>query len=409
MKIPPLWTLDPERLPGALRRLGTNELHLWVPGWLADRARKRGVAAGVREAPHLLFSVCDHYEPLHGGASLEQGVARVAAWRSRYPEMAAGFVDDDGRSPRHSWFYPGEQYDPRLVEPLGEMCERGLGEVEVHLHHDGDTRETLRASLEKTLEDLGSHGVIARRRITGRPAWAFIHGNWCLANARRDGRYCGVDDEMDLLYELGCYVDLTFPSAPDGCQPGLVNTIFYPRGDVRLRRAYEDAERVRVGTPLRDRLLLIEGPIALARRPGTLKPRIESAALDASDPPTAARLRTWIDQWVHVEGRPEWVFVKVHTHGAPEKNAEVMLGERVRELHRALAACRDGSFDGRRWKLHYLTAREMYNVARAAMDGLTGDPSGFFDYEIPPPPRATARSERRPPAGSRESWPDARP
>ena len=45
--------------------------------------------------------------------------------------------------------------------------------------------------------------------------------------------------------------------------------------------------------------------------------------------------------------------------------------------------------DGTRWKLHYVTAREMFNVARAAMDGKPGDPSAYFDYVIPPPPICT--------------------
>jgi hypothetical protein len=40
--------------------------------------------------------------------------------------------------------------------------------------------------------------------------------------------------------------------------------------------------------------------------------------------------------------------------------------------------------------LHYVTAREMFNVARAAMDGKSGDPSAYFDYVIKPPPIATS-------------------
>lgn len=382
--VPPLWRLDASRLPGPLGKLAKKEMHLWLGAWLLERARKqtRPKARGTR---HLLFSVCDHYEPLHGDASLERGIARVAAWRTRYPELAKSFCDATGRPPRHSYFFPGEQYEPRLVEPLAELSGLGLGEVEVHLHHDGDTRATLRASLEQTLTDLGRHGCLSRDPTSGRAMWAFIHGNWCLANARRDGRWCGVDDEMDLLYELGCYVDLTFPSAPDQCQPGVVNQIYYPRGDVRRRRAYEDAERARVGTPKRDRLLMIEGPLAMARRPGARSVRIESAAIDAGDPPSDARLRTWVEQDIGVEGRPEWTFVKIHTHGAPEANADVLLGEPMRRLHERLQ--RDYN-DGTRWQLHYVTAREMYNVARAAMDGRAGPPPEHFDYEIAPPPCA---------------------
>jgi hypothetical protein len=381
-----LWQLDLAGLPGPLGRLGAKELHLWVGAWLRDRARKAldREREGTR---HLLFALCDHYEPLHGGADFARGMERVDAWRTRYPDIARSFRDSDGRPPRHSYFFPGEQYDPRFIEPLAQMCGQGLGEVEVHLHHDGDTRATLRASLEKTLADLDRHGVVPKKG--GKAAWAFIHGNWCLANARRDGRWCGVDDEMELLWELGCYADLTFPSAPDQSQPGIVNSIYYPRGDVARRRAYEDGEPVRVGTPRRDRILLIEGPIALALRPGRRAPRIESAALDHSDPPTAARLKTWVDQEVTVGGRPEWVFVKVHTHGAPEPNARVLLGDDAVRFHEALGR---GYNDGERWKLHYVTAREMFNLARAAMDGKRGEPSDWFDYEVPPPPVARVRS-----------------
>ncbi|HEY2517858.1 MAG TPA: hypothetical protein VGI39_43610 [Polyangiaceae bacterium] len=382
--VPSLWEIDLTRLPGPLGKVGEKELHLWVGAWLKDRARK-AMARKLRPAGtrHLLFSICDHYEPLHGNADFARGMDRVNEWRMRYPEMAREFRDADGRPPRHSYFFPGEQYDGRFIEPLAEMCAAGLGEVEVHLHHDGDTRETLRTSLEQTLRDLDRHGVVPK--VRGKHAWSFIHGNWCLANARRDGRWCGVDDEMDLLWELGCYCDLTFPSAPDQSQPGIVNSIYYPRGDVSRRRAYEDGEPVRVGTPRQDRLLLIEGPIALALRPGSRAPRIESAALDHGDPPTAERLQTWVDQEVTVGGRPEWVFVKLHTHGAPEKNAKVLLGDESVRFHRAL---RQKYNDGRDWKLHYVTAREMFNLARAAMDGKRGEPSDWFDYEVPAPPRA---------------------
>ena len=385
------WEIDLSRLPGPLGKLGQKELHLWVGAWLKDRARK-AVLRRREGTRHLLFAICDHYEPLHGGADYATGKARVDAWRTRYPALARAFRDADGRPPRHSYFFPGEQYDARFIEPLAEMCALGMGEVEVHLHHDGDTRETLRERLEKTLADLNRHGVLAKTRVDAKPAWAFIHGNWCLANARRDGRWCGVDDEMDLLWELGCYADLTFPSAPDESQPGIVNSIYYPRGDVSRRRAYEDGAPIRVGTPRQDRLLLIEGPIALARRRSPSASasaiRIESSALDRSDPPTAARLATWVEQEVTVGGRPEWVFVKLHTHGAPEKNAEILLGDTMMRFHEELARAHD---DGEKWKLHYVTAREMFNLARAAMDGRRGEPSEWFDYEIPAPARASSR------------------
>src|SRR5262249_38086850 len=85
---------------------------------------------------------------------------------------------------------------------------------------------------------------------------------------------------------------------------------------------------------------------------------------------------------IHVEGRPEWVFVKIHTHGAPESQAASLLGDGGRALHQALAHYNDG----RRWQLHYVTAREMYNVAMAAMEGRAGNPAEYRDYLLAPPP-----------------------
>ncbi len=355
---------------------------LWLGGWLRDRFTK-AILPRPKGRRHLLFAVCDHFEPLHGGASLEVGVARALAWLSEYPKLANRFADAGGRPPRHTFFFPGEQYDPVLLEPLAELVQAGLGEVEVHLHHDRDTRETLRGALKLTLDALATHGLVPRRG--GALAWSFIHGNWALANGRPDGRWCGVDDELAVLRELGCYADFTFPSAPDPCQPRIVNSIYYPRRE-NVRRSYDDAERVRVGTIRHDRVLLVQGPLAIAwRGSGSHAPRIDAGALHASDPPSRARLETWIDQWVHIDGRPEWTFVKLYAHGAPEKNAQVMLGEAMQGLHHQLAELKQQN-----WDVHYVTAREMYNVARAAMDGKGGSPAAYFDYEVPRPERAMA-------------------
>jgi hypothetical protein len=366
-----------------LARLRSKNLGNWLGPWLRDRV---GAALGPRPRGlrHLIFAVCDHYEPLWNGGSLETGRARVSTWTEGYPACFDEFRDADGRPPRHSFFFPGEQYAPELLEPLADLARRGYGEVEVHLHHDGDTPDGLRASLAQTLADFSRHGHVSRD-AAGRPRWAFIHGNWCLSNSRRDGRRCGVDAELPLLFEAGCYADFTFPSAPDETQPRTVNRIYWPTGDLARRRAYEAGERARVGTFHDDRLLLFQGPIALARRPGRLAVRIETGDLQASDPPGPARADTWAAQGIHVEGRPEWVFVKVHTHGAPERNAAALLGPQARALHQHLAACFN---DGERWALHYVTAREMYNLAVAAMRGATGAPGAHRDAVIPPPPAA---------------------
>jgi hypothetical protein len=374
---------------GPLQKIRDKNFDKWIGGWARRDAERRFAKSSSHEgAKHLLVALCDHYEPLWGDADPAKGLERVKAWHDGYPKLVDRYFDADGQRPKHSFFFPGEQYRPEFLEPLADLARRRLGEVEVHLHHDGDTAATLEPQLLKSLDDYARHGHLARDRGPGaRLRYAFIHGNWALANSRSDGRWCGVDDEVPLLFKTGCYADFTFPSAPSECQPNFVNRIYWPVGDLRARRCYESGEEARVGQVLRDRLLMIQGPVALARRPRRLAMRIENAALTALDPASEARAKTWVSQGIHVAGRPEWVFVKLHTHGAPDKEAASLLGEGGHALHRALTTQYN---DGERWVLHYVTAREMFNVAVAAMDGRSGNPNDFRDYVLSPPPAATA-------------------
>jgi hypothetical protein len=373
-----------------LERLRSKNLHTWLGGYARHLAGEQAANVSRRLAGHmstagprhLLFAMCDHYEPKWGKASASVGEQRVAAWSEGYPALAGGFRDSYGRPPQHSFFFPGEEYEPQYLDALADLARDGYGEVEFHLHHDQDTADTLRERILGHLDRLAAHGHFSRDS-DGRIRYAFIHGNWSLANGRPDGRWCGVDAEIPLLWETGCYVDMTFPSAPDPCQPAIVNQIYWPTGDLTRRRSYEHGQRARVGARMDDRILMMQGPLALARRPGKLSLRIESSAIDHTDPPTPERVDTWVAQNIHVADRPEWVFVKLHTHGAPERNARVLLGAGGRDLHDTLTQRYD---DGERWVLHYVTAREMYNIAVAAMDGQTGDPEDYRDYVMPPPP-----------------------
>jgi hypothetical protein len=373
---------------GALRALRERYLETFLGGYLVDEGRRvlaRRTGSEVEGVRHLLVALCDHYEPLWNKADERHGAQRVRVWREGYPRLAASYRDADDKPPRHSFFFPGEEYRPQFLEPLAELARDGLGEVEIHLHHDGDTVETLEAQLRDTIANFARHGHLARDR-EGRPRYAFIHGNWALANARPDGRWCGVDAELPLLFRTGCYADFTFPAAPDPSQPNIVNRIYWPTGDLSAKRAYESGTRARVGEVMKDRILMVQGPLAFSRRPGRrLSIRIENSALTANDPPSSARARTWVSRNIHVEGRPEWVFVKLHTHGAPDLQAASLLGEGGHELHRVLTTQYN---DSRRWRLHYVTAREMFNVAMAAMEGQSGDPNAYRDHVLPPPPSA---------------------
>lgn len=364
--------------------LGQKHVHRWIVGyglhWL--RTRTLPPRSGLR---HVLFAVCDHFEPLWNHADGEQGRDRVKQWEEGYPDLARRFADADGRPPRHSFFFPGEQYEPVFLDSLGRLARAGLGEVELHLHHDGDDASSLSDDIRSYTRSYASHGHLSRDP-SGQIRYGFIHGNWCLANSRKDGRYCGVDSELRVLLDTGCYADFTFPSAPDETQPSIVNQIYWPTGDPSRARAHESGMRASVGLKFDERILMIQGPLALAWRKTRPGIRIDGGALTAKDPGTPERLDTWVSQRIHVHGVPDWIFVKVHTHGAPEAQCASLLGAPGRAMHEALLARYN---DGKRFALHYVTAREMFNIARAAIDGHRGNPNEYRDYLLPPPPIAS--------------------
>ncbi len=364
--------------------LREKNIHLWLGGYLRHRFNR--LRSPREHAPsHLLFAFCDHYEPLWGNADDRAGAARVQAWVERYPNVHKAFYDADGFHPRHSFFFPGEQYRPAFLDGLADLARQGLGEVELHLHHDGDTAQNLCESIYRYLETFAAHGHLSRDD-QGRLRYGFIHGNWCLANARRDGRYCGVDEELPLLFETGCYADFTFPAAPDESQPGLVNQLYWPTGRLAARRSYENGTPCRVGEARYDRILMIQGPLAIMPKKKLPPVRIENGHMTGADPATPRRVAAWIAEKIHISGRPDWIFVKVYTHGAPEKNAQSLLDDNATVLHQTLT---ESYNDGAQWILHYLTAREMFNIAMAAMEGKTGNPSDYRNYLLPPPPICT--------------------
>jgi hypothetical protein len=361
-------------------------LHRWLPSYLLTGSRRCPVRHD--EPVHLLLCVADHYEPLHGRVSPQQGAGRVERWREEYPRFCAGLRDSDGRPPRHTFFFPPEEYKPEYMEGLVALCRAGLGEVEVHVHHDNDTEENLRRLLTEYRELLTSrHGLLGRRRVGGAAAYGFIHGNWALCNSRPDGRWCGVNGELEVLRDTGCYADFTLPSAPNPTQTRKVNSIYYASGNPRKPRAHDGGIDVGAGPRPEGGLLMVQGPLLLdwGRRKWGVFPKLENACLQANQQPTARRLDLWLRARIQVPTRPDWFFVKVHTHGAKESNADFLLGPPMRDFHEAL---RKRAEEHPNFHYHYVTAREMYNLARAAEANWDGDVASALDYELVAPPAA---------------------
>src|SRR5688572_21657935 len=105
-------------------------LDLWLPAWLL-REKPAARLSGTR---HVMIAVCDHFEPLHGVGKTE-ALARVKTWHQGFSNLAAEFRDGDGQPPKHTFFYPIEQYDADIVGSIAELCSATGSEAEIHLHH----------------------------------------------------------------------------------------------------------------------------------------------------------------------------------------------------------------------------------------------------------------------------------
>lgn len=353
-----------------------KNIDIWLPSYIKQCMGRDGKFPGMR---HVVFCVVDHFEPKWGMNG--KGRSRVDAWVERYPNLAKRHKDSEGRFPRHTFFYPIEEYEAEYLDKIAGLCKRGFGEVEIHLHHDNDTPDGLREKIETGKKDFQKHGLLSRDKETNEVKFGFIHGNWALDNSRKDGRWCGVNNELMILKELGCYADFTLPSAPSNTQTRKINSIYYAKDDPDKPKSHDRGVDVKVGNIENGDLMIIQGPLALnwkTRRPGVF-PKIENGEITGLNPPTKDRVDLWVEQDIRVKGKDDWIFIKVHTHGAQERNLDCLLGKPMHDLYDYLETRYN---DGAKFKLHYVTAREMYNIVKAAEAGEGGEPGEYRDYEI---------------------------
>jgi hypothetical protein len=369
---------------GLLLLVRRRNAHLWLPAYLRGRGERqaRATARATADGVDVMFAFVDHFEPVvKPGQDPARKAGAMDAWVRAFPELAGRHRDSDGRPPRHTWTYPFETYRPDYLERLIELCRRDLGEVEVHIHHDADTSDSFRAKMREGLSRFAEHGLNTAAGLDGH-RFAFVHGNWSLDNSRPDGRWCGVNDELIVLRDLGCFADFTLPSAPSATQTEKINAIYYATDDPARPKSHNTGVDVEVGRAPSGDLMIVQGPLLLSwadRKLGVL-PRIDNAAVTGANPATPARIDAWVELGIGVRGRPEWVFVKVHAHGANAADRNALLGDRADAMFEHL----EQTWAAGNRRLHYVTAREMYNIIKAAEAGKTGNPDDHRDFEIPP-------------------------
>ena len=332
---------------------------IWLPGYIRDRARH--LLARTKPV-RLWVAITDHYEPLGGKVSSERAQQRVSRWQEAWPRISdAAPRDADGKKPCYSFFYPQEEYRAELLAPLAEMTRDGIGDVEVHIHHD---KETPAGFIEKmstfcrTLRE--NHGLLHDHN--GRMVFGFIHGNWALDNSRPDGRWCGLTGEIELLRDLGCYADFTMPSVPSPTQGRVINKVYWCTGTPGRPKAFDRGIEATVGGGTQGDLLMITGPLGL-RYSGRLIPRMEMGEIAVNDPPTPYRVKRWLDLAPRVGGD---IFLKLYAHGAREDNADTLLGTATKPsgLQQMFQWLHEAAQE-RQIELHWASAYEMFCAVEA--------------------------------------------
>ncbi len=293
---------------------------IWLPGYLQDRwSRWLSFQA---QPKRLWVAITDHYEPFWRNTDEPLARQRVDLWRQHWPAIARRHPDSSGQPARYSFFYPEEEYRPELLDTLADMTRQGIGDVEIHLHHDGEGKQNFLDRMGGFIETLWRrHGLL--RTHNGRVVFGFIHGNWALDNSRPDGRWCGLNDEITLLKAMGCYADFTMPSGPGPTQARLLNTIYWAQDDPDKPKSYDRGAPLNPGDSEADGcLLMIPGPFGLRWGQGRVTPRIECAEVASQDLATPYRVRRWLDLSPRIGGD---LFLKLHTHGTQEKNSAALL------------------------------------------------------------------------------------
>jgi hypothetical protein len=330
---------------------------LWLAPYLQDRLRK---SLRTAKPKRIWVAITDHFEPLDRSVTLATAQARVAQWRNLWPRITEDAPRDaDGQCPQYSFFYPQEEYRRELLDGLAEMVRLGVADVEVHLHHDREQRDDFIRKVSEYCRRLaGDHGLL--RQQDGHVVFGFIHGNWALDNSRPDGRWCGLNGEIALLRDLGCYADFTMPSAPSPTQGRVVNQIYWCSNNAYSHpKSFDHGVEATVGGGRRGDLLMITGPLGL-RFDGRLMPRLETGEIAGYDLPSLSRVRQWFDLVPFIG---DDLFLKIYTHGGQERNFLPLLNGGLGNLFRCLAE----EAERRGIELHWATAWQMYQAVDALM------------------------------------------
>jgi len=87
--------------------LRLKNMHIWFLNYILNLFKRQKIT----ETKHIMFCFVDHYEPQwrnKDNINIERN--RVNRWFNEYPRIASKHQDADGCFPKHTFFYPEEEY-----------------------------------------------------------------------------------------------------------------------------------------------------------------------------------------------------------------------------------------------------------------------------------------------------------
>jgi hypothetical protein len=261
------------------------------------------------------------------------------------------------------------------VNEIAHICAQGLGEVELLFR----AREFDQGSISSCLVTASEKLLLNARHSPGARTSRF-----CIlwdASIFGDSRLTSPSAALvELLRDIGCLVDLSHPD--NGCtfQPKPLNSIYTVAHYPPVPRPYNCPSYVAANELPSGYLYVVDGPLDVVWNPrnGELLPRVVTGRIEAGDCPTHNDVSSWCDAGIHVTGRPGWIFVKLILEtGANSQDV-------IESLDCVFSACGSLFGNGSDSGVIFATAREMYNIVRAAEAGKNGSAAEYRDYLIPP-------------------------
>jgi hypothetical protein len=198
---------------------------------------------------HLYVCVADHFEPRWRRPSSTRSAAASPAGRRTTPRSPPPPRQLRPRPPAHALLPRWRSTAPSTSTPSFELvATRGSSTSRCTCTTTTTPPTTsARPSWTSPRSSTRSTGCLRRDPVTGQVPGPSSTATGRSTTRTPDGRFCGVDDELSVLLETGCYVDMTMPCVPSPAQGRVVNQIYYARSSPGRSRGHDRGREVRVG------------------------------------------------------------------------------------------------------------------------------------------------------------------